>query len=96
MILYVSFSDGSNSWVSLPADRHAIAKHWRRWIKYHPDTARPIAYGENSWYCYPDFIRGGYVVHHNNASGPNQYKHYKYLGHALAALERMGGNDNEN
>ena len=92
MILHVTFSDGSNPWVSLPGDRHTIAKQWRQWMKNHPDTARPEAIYNN--------YRVVYIAH----DGDNQFflipqraytgqdiKCYKYLGHALTALERLGG-----
>lgn len=98
MILYVTFTDGSNPWVSLPTDRHTVAKLWRRWMKNHPDTARPIA-------C--DSGKGGagtvrkarfgpwYVL--TFPTDPKKYpdgpitftKYYQRLGNALAALERM-------
>ena len=90
MILHVTFSDGSNPWVSLPADRHTIAKHWRRWMKYHPDTAQPLAYSRPGCYVYPE-IGGGYTVQYLNPQTGYELRHYKHLGHALAALDRLGG-----
>ena len=88
MILHVTFIDGSNPWVSLPTDRHTIAKHWRRWIKNHPDTARPCAMC-NGWQCRP-VAGGGYAVA-RYFDGAHTTRYYEYLGHALAALERLGG-----
>jgi hypothetical protein len=41
MILHVDFSDGSNPWVCFSDNRREIAEHWREWMKYHGDTARP-------------------------------------------------------
>ena len=86
MILHVNFSDGSNPWVCFSDDRREIAEHWRDWIKYHPEEARPVAYCGGGK-CLFDPARGEYVVIHIGTD-PKQYKH---LGHALAALERLGG-----
>ena len=90
MILHVTFSDGSNPWVSLPTDRHTIAKYWRRWMKYHPATARPVASCGN-WECYPNDNPGGVGYFVRNRQHPHMGDHYKRLGDALAALERWGG-----
>ena len=87
MILHVNFSDGSNPWVCFSDDRREISEHWRDWMKYHPEEARPVAYCGGAK-CFPDRIRGQYVVVCPDISAP---KHYKHLGHALAALERLGG-----
>ena len=91
MVLHVTFSDGSNPWLSLPTDRHTIAKQWRKWMKYHPNTASPTAYC-NGWICKP-FGKGEYLVCKNGKYSEcmNTWKYYKTLGHALAALERLGG-----
>lgn len=88
MILHVTFSDGSNPWVSLPGDRHTIAKQWRRWVKYHPNTARPCAMC-NGWKCLP-VGGGGYAVG-RYFDGAHKTYYYDRLGNALAALERLGG-----
>lgn len=88
MILHVTFSDGSNPWVSLPGDRYQIAKHWRRWMKYHPDTAQPVAIC-NGYECRRSSWCNGYFITSDDGEIYRQY--YKYLGHALAALERLGG-----
>lgn len=89
MILHVTFSDGSNPWVTRIIDRKNLAKQWRMWMKYHPDTAQPVAYcgpyccQKSKWNC------GYYLSSRNGEHIPRQY--YKTLGHALAALERLGG-----
>ncbi len=87
MILHTTFKDGSNPWTSLPADRHTVAKHWRRWMKLHPYTAMCSAFC-NGWCCLPD-IGGGYIV--GRTFSKTETRRYKHLGHALAALERLGG-----
>jgi hypothetical protein len=88
MILHITFSDGSNPWVSLPTDRHTIKKQWCKWMKYHPLTAQPKVY-YNGYICElsPDFMyrvykRGEYFA---------TKRYYKHLGHALVTLERLGG-----
>lgn len=91
MILHVTFSDGSNPWVFYSDDRHQIAKHWRRWVKCHPKTAKPEVYHRGRccrpMYCDYKIIR--YCVEHTeNREKPRFYNH---LGHALAALDRLGG-----
>lgn len=86
MILHVNFSDGSNPWVCFSDDRREIAEHWRDWMKYHPEEARPVAYCGGGK-CLLDPIQDKYVVTHKGTDP----KHYKHLGHALAALERLGG-----
>lgn len=97
MILHVTFSDGSNPWVFY-GDRHQVAKKWRRMVKRHPDTALPVAYttytGKEYAETFPSI--GGYLVaiypfHNGMLCGAKIYKKYKHLGHALAALERLGG-----
>ena len=90
MILHVNFSDGSNPWVCFSNDRRELAQHWRDWVKYHPEEARPVAYCGGGK-CLRDSVRGEYVVICPDISDP---KHYKHLGHALAALERLGGATN--
>lgn len=88
MILHVTFSDGSNPWVFYSDDRHHIAKHVRRWLKYCPDTARPVimcgrySCQRSAWYP-------GYFI--TGDTGENFRQYYKYLGHALRALEKLGG-----
>lgn len=89
MILHTVFLDGSNPWVSLPTDRQTIKKHWLRWERLHPQTAVAFAMC-GSWYCQ----RGGtknFVVYRRyyNPDFPELGYHYKTLGHALAALERL-------
>lgn len=93
MILHVRFSDGSNPWVSLPADRHTIAGHWRRWKKHHPDTAVCLAW-VGSWVCVWDSRIGRYSVGCCDRNRPEyryQERRYKTLGRALTALDRLGG-----
>lgn len=91
MILHVTFSDGSNPWVCFSEDRHEIAKHWRRWTKNHPTTAKPEVFHRGRavrpMWCGSKII--GYFLEHTE----NREKHrtYKHLGHALNALERLGG-----
>lgn len=87
MILHVTFSDGSNPYVSYPKDRHAAAKQWRLWMKNHPLTA------------YPKIYCGNYMVQRNNDfSGYWAWKRgefnatkkfYKNLGSALKYIEKM-------
>ncbi len=89
MILHVTFSDGSNPWVLLNQDRHTIAKQWRRWMKYYPDTAQPVAIC-GLFQCQKSKWNAGYYLTSQNGQPiPRQY--YGTLGHALAALERLGG-----
>ena len=85
MILHTFFFDGSNDWVSLPTDRHEIAKHWRRWKKYHPDACVVARCGRFA--CY-QANNGVYIVT-DDKKYPTITKLYKHLGHALAALERL-------
>ncbi len=89
MILHVTFSDGSNPWLSYPLGRHTIAKYWKMWLKYHPSTAQPTA-RHNGHICILSEDRAGYWVF-KQGEFFNTKKHYKRLGHALAALERLGG-----
>lgn len=94
MVLHVTFSDGSNPWVSLPGDRQTIAKLWQKWMKNHPDTARPVAWC-GDYFCIPE-LGGGFRVYPRIIySGSTVTKCYRHLGHALAALERLGGANNE-
>lgn len=87
MILHVTFSDGSNPWVSFPTDRHTVAKHWRRWKKYHPMSAHCVAiHGKYRVY----YIPNGYILE-KGRDFTNIIREYKHLGHALRALERLGG-----
>lgn len=88
MILHVTFSNGSNPWVSFPGDRHEIKKHWRRWMKYHPLTATPRAYS-NSHICELASDFSGYWVWKRGDYLGSRRK-YKHLGHALATLEKKG------
>lgn len=88
MILHVDFSDGSNPWLSFNADRHTIAKQWRRWMKYHPETARPVAMC-GGYKCQRSAWYDGYYIYGGDGESYRQY--YHHLGHALAALERLGG-----
>lgn len=92
MILHVTFSDGSNPWVCVNRDRHEIAKHWRRWMKHHPDTARLEAIGKNHRVVYisHDGDKKYYLIPRESYHG-QPIKAYKQLGHALAALDRIGG-----
>jgi hypothetical protein len=98
MILHVTFTDGSNPWVSLPADRHTIAKLWRQWMKNHPTTAQPVAFmGEYAIYRHNPKATNGYKLEKRNYNDFDSYMHYDYiktyktLGHALLALEKLGG-----
>ena len=88
MILHVTFSDGSNPWVSLPTDRHTIAKHWRRWMKYHPDTAYPVVFGKSHQVVYieSDSPKKYYIIPKIPYHG-QPVKAYRHLGHALAARD---------
>lgn len=89
MILHVTFSDGSNPWVSLTADRHTIAKQWRRWEKTHPNTAKAeIFHGDHR--CRKSYYGSEWIVINNRGNALAKH-YYKHLGHALAALERLGG-----
>ena len=99
MILHVTFSDGSNPWVFY-GDRQQVAKHWKRWTKYHPGTAQPVAF-TGDYAVYPHKVPGKYkykleIRNYNDFDGNMHYnflKHYKTLGHALRALERLGGGE---
>jgi hypothetical protein len=87
MVLHVTFSDGSNPWISLPGDRKIIAKLWRRWMKYHPDTAEPVVIA-GPYRCQKSRWHAGYYLTARNGQHiPRQY--YQTLGHALRALERL-------
>ncbi len=89
MILHVTFLDGSNPWVSYPADRKQAAQQWRRWMKYHPVMAQPAAIC-GPFRCQKSKWHGGYYLTSKNGQHiPKQY--YAHLGHALRALERLGG-----
>lgn len=101
MQLHITFSDGSNPWLSLKYDRQSIYKQWKKWMKYHPDTAQPVAFN-GEYAVYPYLIPGknkfdGYDLRKRNYNDFDDYicydfvKHYKHLGHALLALERLGG-----
>ena len=87
MILSVHFTDGSNPWVSLPADRNTIAKHWRQWKKNHPDTARCVAY--NGRYACYQAANGNFVVT-NDKKYPTDIRVYKNMYNALISLEKLG------
>ena len=85
MILHVTFTDGSNPWVSRPIDRHTVAKFWRRWMKYHPETARPMAMA-GEWKVKP--VSGGGYALGRYFDGAHATRYYERLGNALAALEK--------
>ena len=89
MILHITFSDGSNPWICSSNDRHEIAEHWREWIKYHWDTAQPKAHN-GAYICEIASDRAGYELYKRGQYW-DTVKRYKHLGHALAALERLGG-----
>lgn len=89
MILHIIFLDGSNPWVCFSDDRREIAEHWRDWMKHHPEEARPTAYYGN-YLCKPADDNAGYWVFRRGEYW-DTVKRYKHLGHALAALERLGG-----
>ena len=89
MILHISFSDGSNPWVCFSDERREIADHWREWMKYHPEEARPLAYC-GAYLCERADDMGGYTVYKRGEYW-DTVKRYKHLGHALAALQRLGG-----
>lgn len=88
MILHVTFSDGSNPWVFY-GDRQQVAKHWRRWMKYHPETAQPVA-SVGKCTCFPALYNLGYYVRITGRD-ESHLRFYNHLGHALRALERLGG-----
>ena len=89
MILHVNFTDGSNPWVCFSDDRHELANHWRDWMKYHPAEAQPKAYNGN-YICERSTDNAGYMVFKQGEYNDTAKK-YKHLGHALASLERLGG-----
>ncbi|MGN0628454.1 MAG: hypothetical protein ACI4IW_02370 [Oscillospiraceae bacterium] len=89
MILHITFSDGSNPWICSSDDRHEIAEHWREWEKNHPWEARPVAYC-GSIVCERADDNAGYWIY-TRGQFWDTVKRYKHLGHALAALERLGG-----
>ena len=89
MILHVDFSDGSNPWVCFSDDRREIADHWREWMKYHPEEAQPKAYN-GAYVCERADDMAGYWIYKSGEYW-DTVKRYKHLGHALAALERLGG-----
>lgn len=88
MILHVTFSDGSNPWVSFSHDRKTITKQWRRWIKHHPETASPVVM-LGGYECRRSAWYNGYFI--TGGNGENYRQYYKYLGCALAAIEKLGG-----
>ncbi len=89
MILHVTFSDGSNPWVCFSPDRREIADHWREWVKYHPHEAQPKAFC-SKYICERSADLAGFCVY-KQGEFRDTNKRYKHLGHALAALERLGG-----
>ena len=89
MILHVNFTDGSNPWVCFSDDRREIAEHWRDWIKYHMEEAQPKAYAGN-YICERSNDNAGFILY-KRGEYRDTIKHYKHLGHALAALDRLGG-----
>lgn len=89
MILHIDFTDGSNPWVCFSDDRKEIADHWKEWIKYHGDTARPKAYC-GDYICEIADDWSGYWVYKQGEFW-DSVKRYKYLGYALASLEKKGG-----
>lgn len=92
MILHVTFSDGSNPWASFSADQKTIAKQWRRWMKYHRETAQPVAIAGGFQLQASTWSGGYFITSDTGGAIPRQY--YKTLGRALAALERLGGERN--
>lgn len=89
MILHITFSDGSNPWVCFSDDRREIADHWREWMKYHPEEAQPKTYS-GAYICERAEDNAGFWVYKRGEYW-DTVKRYKHLGHALAALERLGG-----
>lgn len=87
MFLHVFFTDGSNSWVSLPTDRNTIAKHWRRWKRSHPDTACIVAHN-GRYACYQ--AKNGNFVVTNDKKYPTDIRVYKRMYNALVSLEKLG------
>ena len=90
MILHVTFSDGSNPWVSYPANAKQAAQQWRRWIKNNPDTAAPTVFNGDYMLQQAEDGSPSYWVWERHNFFKTQRK-YKTLGHALRALDRLGG-----
>lgn len=84
MILHITFTDGSNPWVSLPADRHTLQKRWREW---EGDPAARPCFICGAYKCLP--VAGGGWAVGRYFDGAHTTHHYERLGNALKALERL-------
>lgn len=89
MILHITFTDGSNPWVCFTDNRKELAEHWKEWAKYHPFEAVPKAYN-GDYICEKAEDNAGYWVYKQGEFW-DTVKRYKYLGNALASLEKKGG-----
>lgn len=83
MILHITFTDGSNPWVTF-GDSKKCLKAWRRWEKV--PEARP-EFWENGLKCRPVF-GGGWAVG-ESFIGPQKCRHYARLGNALNYIEKQ-------
>lgn len=94
MILHVTFSDGANPWVSLPTDYKTIKKLWKSWDK-NQSSKTQITARHRDWKVIPGVHRGFYLFKTNINGYPiSTPKYYDHLGHALRALDKIGGIEN--
>ena len=83
MILHITFTDGSNPWVSLPNSREMIMKLWQKWSKV--PTAKPM-FKVGNLKCMKDCIGNWYVSPYFD--GMYSCKEFKYLASALKYMEK--------
>ena len=83
MILHITFTDGSNPWVSLPTDWKTAMKFWRKWSKV--STARP-EFKSGKLKCCCDCVGNWYVAQWFD--GAHDTKKFRYLANALKYMER--------
>lgn len=85
MILHIRFVDGSNPWVSFPADPKTLIKAWKRWSKN--PAARPD-FMCNGLHCLP--VAGGGWAVGRYFDGAHKTRYFERLGNALRYMERSG------
>lgn len=84
MILHITFTDGSNPWVSFSTDYKTLAKMWRNWAKN--PNARPIFMGDGLE-CRMNCIHRWCVSKYFD--GAHRCKEFKYLANALKYIWRV-------
>lgn len=83
MILHITFTDGSNPWVSLPNNREVVMKFWHKWSEV-PEARPEFMAGKLK--CRRDCIGNWYVSPWFD--GAHKCKEFKYLANALKYMER--------